>query len=294
MMDNTIHILLIEDDSAHAELIQRAFEERGGESKLTIANTLEEARNQLINFRPTLIIADWRLPDGDSSELLSEEHSKSDPPIIIMTSYGNERNAVDVMKSGALDYIVKSSESMTDMPHIAENAIRQWQILQRQESMQIALAESEAQFRLLAENSSDMISKHDTSGTFLYVSPACQTILGYKPEDLIGTTITNLIHPEDANQLLELLAAPSWDDITTTIHYRARRKNGEYVWLETTARLFFDNTRQQKEFQASSRDITERKHSQEALQQAHADLQEAYDKTIEGWVLALDLRDRET
>jgi len=294
MMDNTIHILLIEDDSAHAELIQRAFEERGGESKLTIANTLEEARNQLINFRPTLIIADWRLPDGDSSELLSEEHSKSDPPVIIMTSYGNERNAVDVMKSGALDYIVKSSESMTDMPHIAENAIRQWQILQRQESMQIALAESEAQFRLLAENSSDMISKHDTSGTFLYVSPACQTILGYKPEDLIGTTITNLIHPEDANQLLELLAAPSWDDITTTIHYRARRKNGEYVWLETTAHLFFDKTRQQKEFQASSRDITERKHSQEALQQAHSDLQQAYDKTIEGWVLALDLRDRET
>ena len=271
MMDNTIHILLIEDDSAHAELIQRAFEERGGESKLTIANTLEEARNQLINFRPTLIIADWRLPDGDSSELLSEEHSKSDPPIIIMTSYGNERNAVDVMKSGALDYIVKSSESMTDMPHIAENAIRQWQILQRQESMQIALAESEAQFRLLAENSSDMISKHDTSGTFLYVSPACQTILGYKPEDLIGTTITNLIHPEDANQLLELLAAPSWDDITTTIHYRARRKNGEYVWLETTAHLFFDKTRQQKEFQASSRDITERKKSQEELQKAHAD-----------------------
>ena len=294
MMNSAIHILLIEDDSAHAELIQRAFEERGGESKLTIASTLEEARDHLKNFKPALIIADWRLPDGDSSELLPEEYGKSNSPVIIMTSYGNERNAVDVMKSGALDYIVKSSESMTDMPHIAETAIKQWQILQRQESMQIALAESEAQFRLLAENSSDMISKHDTHGTFLYVSPACQTILGYKPEDLIGTTITNLIHPEDANQLLDLLAAPDWDDITTTIHYRSKRKNGEYVWLETTARLFFDKTRQQKEFQASSRDITERKHSQEELQQAHTDLQEAYDKTIEGWVLALDLRDRET
>jgi len=294
MMDNTVHILLIEDDAAHAELIQRAFEDRGGESKLTVANTLEEARTHLKDFKPTLIIADWRLPDGDSSELLSEEHSKSDPPVIIMTSYGNERNAVDVMKSGALDYIVKSSESMTDMPHIAENAIKQWQILQQQESMQIALAESEAQFRLMAENSSDMISKHDTSGIFLYVSPACRTLLGYEPEELIGTSVTPLIHPEDANQLIELLATPSWDDITTTFHYRARRKNDEYIWLETTARLFFDKNSQKQEFQASSRDITERKQSQEALQIAHADLQEAYDRTIEGWVKALDLRDRET
>ena len=294
MMDNTVHILLVEDDAAHAELIQRAFEDRGGESKLTVANTLEEARSHLKDFKPTLIIADWRLPDGDSSELLSEEHNKSNPPVIIMTSYGNERNAVDVMKSGALDYIVKSSESMTDMPHIAENAIKQWQILQQQESMQIALAESEAQFRLMAENSSDMISKHDTSGTFLYVSPACRTLLGYEPEELIGTSVTPLIHPEDANQLIELLATPSWDDITTTFHYRARRKNGEYIWLETTARLFFDKISQKQEFQASSRDITERKQSQEALQIAHADLQEAYDRTIEGWVKALDLRDRET
>jgi len=294
MMDNTVHILLIEDDTAHAELIQRAFEDRGGESKLTVANTLEEARTHLKDFKPTLIIADWRLPDGDSSELLSEEHSKSDPPVIIMTSYGNERNAVDVMKSGALDYIVKSSESMTDMPHIAENAIKQWQILQQQESMQIALAESEAQFRLMAENSSDMISKHDTSGIFLYVSPACRTLLGYEPEELIGTSVTPLIHPEDANQLIELLATPSWDDVTTTFHYRARRKNDEYIWLETTARLFFDKNSQKQEFQASSRDITERKQSQEALQIAHADLQEAYDRTIEGWVKALDLRDRET
>jgi len=294
MMDNTVHILLIEDDSAHAELIQRAFEDRGGEARLTIASSLEDARANLKNSKPTLIIADWRLPDGDSSELLSEEYSKSNPPVIIMTSYGNERNAVDVMKSGALDYIVKSSESMTDMPHIAENAIKQWQILQQQESMQLALAESEAQFRLLAENSSDMISRHDTQGMFIYVSPACRSILGYEPEELTGTFLAALIHPEDANELMELLANQSWDDITATIPYRARQKNGEYIWLETTARLFFDTNRQSKEFQASSRDITERKQSQEALQQAHADLQEAYDKTIEGWVVALDLRDRET
>lgn len=294
MMDNKVHILLIEDDPAHAELIQRAFEDRGDKASLTVAHTLREARSHLNDFTPSLIIADWRLPDGDSSELLNDEHNSSTPPIIIMTSYGSERNAVNVIKSGALDYIVKSSESMTDMPHIAERAIQQWEIIQEQERMQNALAESEAQFRLLAENSSDMISRHNMDGVFLYVSPACKILLGYEPDELIGTSVEPLMHPEDGKQLLGLVASPEWKDSTVTVDYRALHKNGNYVWLETTAHLFFDERTNRQEFQAASRDITERKQSEKALQRAHTDLQEAYDKTIEGWVRALDLRDRET
>ena len=294
MMDDSVHILLIEDDPAHAELIQRAFEDRGDQSRLTIAHTLGEARACIKIFKPTLIIADWRLPDGESSELLSEEHTATAPPVIIMTSYGSERNAVEAMKSGALDYIVKSSESMTDMPHIAENAIKQWRISIEQERMQKALAEREAQFRLLAENSSDMISRHDVSGKFLYVSPACYSLLGYDPDELIGQPVLPIVHPDDAKLILELFASARLDDPTAAIPYRARHKEGGYIWLETTARVIFDKEKNIIEIQASSRDITERKESQVALQRAHIDLQEAYDKTIEGWVLALDLRDRET
>ena len=294
MMDDSILILLIEDDPSHAELIQRAFEEHGNGARLTVAYTLAQARAYLEDLDPTLIIADWRLPDGDSTTLLTEDRRIPTPPIIIMTSYGSERNAVEAIKSGALDYIVKSSESMTDMPHIAERAIQQWQILQEQERMQHALAEREAQFRLLAENSSDLISRHDTHGTFLYVSPACQNILGFAPEELIGQSFLSYVHPDDANHLRALLTSSSWDDPIPAVPYRARLKNGEYVWLETTARVIYDQERKAIEIQAATRDITERKESQVALQRAHQGLREAYDKTIEGWVLALDLRDRET
>src|SRR5512138_2750018 len=243
MMSAYLYILLIEDDPAHAELIQRAFEDRGDKSRLTIAHTLEEARRFLKTTKPTLIIADWRLPDGDSSELLSEEHSSDAPPVIIMTSYGSERNAVEVMKSGALDYIVKSSESMTDMPHFAENAIKQWRISLEQERMQKALAEREAQFRLLAENSSDMISRHDVNGVFLYVSPASQTLLGYVPEELIGQPVLPFVHPDDSRMILELFSSSNWNDPSAAIPYRARNKNGEYIWLETTARVILDKER---------------------------------------------------
>ena len=157
-----------------------------------------------------------------------------------MTSYGSERNAVDAIKAGALDYIIKSSESMTDMPHIAERAIQQWKGLLEQERMQQALAERESQFRLLAENSSDIISRHDTNGIFLYVSPACLNILGYAPEELIGQSFLSYIHPEDANYLQELLSSSSWQDSSAALPYRARHKNGEYIWLETTARIIYN------------------------------------------------------
>jgi two-component system, LuxR family, sensor kinase FixL len=240
MMDDSIHILLIEDDPAHAELIQRAFEDRGNGAHLTVAQTLSQARAHLINFQPILIIADWRLPDGDSRELLTEEHRASAAPIIIMTSYGSERNAVEAIKSGALDYIIKSSESMTDMPHIAERAIQQWKILQEQDRIQKALAERESQFRLLAENSSDIISRHDIHGNILYISPACRTLLGYEPAELIGQPVIQFVHPEDARSILELLSSPAWTDPTAAVPYRARHKNGEYIWLETTAKIIYD------------------------------------------------------
>lgn len=291
MMDDPIHILLIEDDPAHAELIQRAFEDSPpGETatrlELVIAHTLAEAREYLQNHNPILIIADWRLPDGDSKTVL-EEQGALKAPVIIMTSYGSERNAVEAMKSGALDYIIKSSESMMDMPHIAQRAIAQWQT-------QVALAERDRQFRLLAANSSDMISRHDSKGIFLYVSPACETIVGYKPEELLGRDVLPFVHPDDTAHLLKQFESTRIDLPTVAISYRALHKNGEYIWLETTARIIYDHDHQAIEIQASSRDITERKQAQVALQRAHIDLQEAYDKTIEGWVLALDLRDRET
>ena len=182
MTDDKINILLIEDEDPHAELIQRAFDDQNSRVYIHRVKSLTEARVQLLTQKPALIIADWRLPDGESMELLPDHHDPLSTPIILMTSYGNERIAVVALKSGALDYVVKSPESMLDMPHLAERAIEQWAVRAERAKMQEALLESESQFRLLAENASDMISRLSTDGKMLSVSPACETILGYKPE----------------------------------------------------------------------------------------------------------------
>jgi PAS domain S-box-containing protein len=162
--------------------------------------------------------------------------------------------------------------------------------------MQRALLDSEAQFRLLAENASDMISRLSTTGQMLYVSPACKTILGYTPEELTGTSSFDIIHEEDRQNVKDLFTGKLFDTTRgTTVSYRALHKDGIYVWLETSAHAIIDlQSGSIIEVHSASRDITERKKAEKALQDAHENLQEAYQRTIEGWVRALDLRDRET
>jgi PAS domain S-box-containing protein len=296
MLEDKIEILLIEDDDAHAELIQRAFEDQGSPVHIHRVKSIAEARVHRLSHEPALIIADWRLPDGESMELLPDQH---DPllstPIILMTSYGNEKIAVEALKSGALDYVVKSPESMLDMPHLAEKAIEQWLGRNEKIRMQDALTERESQFRLLAENASDMISRLSTDGIILYVSPACETLLGYTPEELTGTSALNFVHEKDRENVSDLFFGKSAQGEINTVAFRAIHKNGEDLWLETSSRAILDpKTSRVIEVQTASRDITERKNAERDLQTAHDNLQAAYEKTIEGWVRALDLRDRET
>jgi len=293
-MPDQINILLIEDEDPHAELIQRAFEDEHLRMHIRRVRSLGDARAEILIQKPDLIIADWRLPDGESLELLPNHHDPLATPIILMTSYGNERIAVEALKSGALDYVVKSPEAMLDMPHLAARAIAQWDARAERVHMEEALAERESQFRLLAENASDMISRLAIDGRILYVSPACETILGFAPDELVGRISFELIH-EDERAFIANLFKGNRYDMTYTVSYRALHKEGHYVWLESSARAIIDReNRDLIEIQTSSRDITERKKADRALQESHENLQEAYQRTIEGWVRALDLRDRET
>lgn len=295
-MNSPLHILLIEDDPAHVELIQRAFDYRNENVRLACASTLDEARQCLASSTPHLIIADWRLPDGDSLELIQSRDGLHPIPIVIMTSYGNENIAVDAMKAGALDYIVKSQEVFMDMPHIAKRAVQQWEILMERERIQDALRQSEAQFRLLAENSTDLIARLTPQGVYLYVSPACRTLLGLEPEDLIGQDAGRVVHPDDQAEVQKVLARILQQPPTTIIFtHRALRTDHQYIWLENTIHAIFDETGTVPvEVHISARDITQRKLADEALQNALHALENAYEATLNGWSRALELRDRET
>jgi len=119
-------ILLIEDEEEHAGIIERSFE-RDGAFQVTTAPTIAVGASEMKRSAFDLVISDWRLPDGEAFDLFTDDNRRF--PLLIMTSYGNEKIAVRAMRAGAVDYVVKSESTLLDMPHLAESAIRQWKEL---------------------------------------------------------------------------------------------------------------------------------------------------------------------
>jgi two-component system sensor kinase FixL len=121
------------------------------------------------------------------------------------------------------------------------------------------LRESELRFHLLAENATDVISRHTPDGKYLYVSPASKIAIGYTPEDLIGKNIYKFIHHDDFAKIKKAFIRRREIQNNKPIIYRIKRKEGEFRWFESTIRLIIDEqTRIISEIQLASRDITDR------------------------------------
>ncbi|MDQ1354454.1 MAG: two-component system, cell cycle sensor histidine kinase and response regulator CckA [Acidobacteriota bacterium] len=235
------NILLVEDDRGHAELIHRAFENYRESFSLTVVTRLQEARAYLGKSIPHLVIADLVLPDGRGTELLPPKEMEELPafPLVIMTGYGDEQVAVDSLKAGALDYVVKLDSTLRDIPRIAERAIRQWEAIVDRKRMEVALADSEEKFRALIENAGeliiimDMIREGEDWG-YRYLSPAVVDITGFSCEDVIVKTLSEFLHPDDKAMVYDILSQATENaGITLPIsNFRVRHKDGRWVILE--------------------------------------------------------------
>ena len=129
-----------------------------------------------------------------------------------------------------------------------------------------AIRESEARYRLMAEHATDMISRVAPDGTILYTSPACTAILGYTPEEMEGTPVRTLVHPEDLDAMNFFTSQLFAGGSTREIRYRALRRDGETVWIEATCQAIrSERTGKVKEVVAISRDITERMRAEQQI-----------------------------
>src|SRR5579883_906095 len=150
--------------------------------------------------------------------------------------------------------------------------------------MERGLVESENRYRLLAETAMDMVVRCAPDGRPFYVSPASLRILGYQPEELVGGSLLDHVHPDDVERVRAAIDGGRQSLVTL----RWRHKDGHFVWVELAQRVIFDlATQQPAEIIGAARDISTRKAAEEELASKNAIL-EAVLRTIPDGIHVLD------
>lgn len=188
------HILLVEDSEMHAELIREALLAWSDGVRISVASSLTEARAFLAETTPDLALIDLMLPDGRGTELLPADRDQAVFPAVLLTASGDEQTAVEAMKAGALDYLVKSGATLTDLPRIVERTLREWGHIVRRR-------QAEDRYRRLFENMREALAVDrivcDSQGKPIDwlvtdVNPAYEKVLGIPREQAVGRRASKL------------------------------------------------------------------------------------------------------
>lgn len=128
-----------------------------------------------------------------------------------------------------------------------------------------ALQQSEEQYRLIAENMSDLVGVVDTKGVVLYASPSYEHVLGYSPKEIEGNPGIELMHPDDMEKLKSKFKNRVTEMEDHSIEFRMKHKKGHWVWIEAHIKQLLDERNYVLRIQFVGRDISERKIFEEKL-----------------------------
>ncbi len=263
-----LRVVVIEDDRALNALICESLQKLyfPAQGFYSGEDALHHVREQ--GPLDTLFLIDFHLEDMSGEQLVrSLQQIRPDIPFVIITGYGDEKIAVDMMKLGALDYLIKDQHFISMLPTTVVQAMNHLKVQRELAESRLALQKSEQKYRLLADHSSDIISRFRWDQTFLYVSPACERMLGYKPEELTGKPVSHLVHPDDLKHVQSNHEALINNKCASLIEcYRVRKKDGKYLWVETNSQVVTSpETGLVEEIVGVTRDISERREKEDLV-----------------------------
>jgi PAS domain S-box-containing protein len=147
------------------------------------------------------------------------------------------------------------------------------------------LRRSEERYRALTQNSSDIVTLLSATGTIRYQSPAIERILGYRPEESVGVSTFDYVHPDDLVRVQKTFAEGLMDPgRLSSVEYRFRHKDGRWVWLESVATNLLDNPGV-GEYVVNSRDVSGRKEAERALTESERRFRSSFDDAAVGMAL---------
>ncbi|MFA5515179.1 MAG: EAL domain-containing protein [Desulfuromonadales bacterium] len=267
MLDE-VRVLIVEDVPEDAELMQREVHKcLPGAAFRRVENYLDFTEG-LDAFYPHLILSDYQLPhfDGVFALQLARER-RPEIPFILVTGSMNEETAVECMKAGAWDYIVK--ERIKLLGPAVVSALEKKRLRDAHYQVAKELQKREEQYRLLIESTAAIAWEYSIAvDIWTYIAPQAEKLLGYGAGEWrnLDFWIGNL-HPADRVWASQYRAECSERGESHTLEYRFRKKDGDYVWLRDVVAVEVKNG-QPEILRGFMLDVTQTRQAQDLLHES--------------------------
>ncbi|MGZ6317424.1 MAG: diguanylate cyclase [Anaerolineales bacterium] len=281
-MDAPLRLLVIEDNQADFLLLQRHLKRQGLRALCTRIDSMAELESALTGQRWDAILADYNVPGmvfGQSMDLIRSR--QSDLPVILVTGALGEEKAVDLLKQGCADFVLK--ENLARLVPAIERSLSEVAEHQARREAEEALRESEDRYRSVIEALFEGIILMDANGMIQAANASAERILGLTMEQLTRSTSFEprwqTLH-EDGSPLPGE-THPAWVTLQTgqpchEVIMGVHKLDGSLIWLSINSRpLYRPGDTSPYAVVASFVDITERKRAEEELRSLQAQLREA-------------------
>jgi two-component system cell cycle sensor histidine kinase/response regulator CckA len=258
-----VRILVLEDVEADAELMERELRKAQLPFSSRRADNRDDFLRHLQEFQPDLVLSDFTMPQFTALEALRMLRSSPyDIPFILVTGSQSEEVAVECMKKGVDDYILKTS--LIRLPAAVLNAIEKKDAERQRRRATDALKQREEHFRSLIENALDITAVLNIDGTIRYASPSVR-VLGYMSEELVSRSLLSYVAPDDVQEVMTIIH----QILTKTgqsrrFEFLFRHKDGSWRVLETIGKTIHPHT-ENLGIVLNARDVTERKEAEAAI-----------------------------
>ncbi|MGG9961967.1 PAS domain S-box protein [Ferruginibacter sp. SUN106] len=260
MVNDVLKILILEDNDADAEILQRLLKKNNFNCQVKVMMTASAYRQALDEFKPDLILSDNDMPQFNATEALQIlQQYKLHIPFILVTGTVSEEFAAGIIKAGADDYLLK--DRLARLPAAIEAALKQKQTEKEKNEAAERLLHSEEQYRSLIQQASDGIFIADPSGRYIDVNESGCKALGYSKEEFLKLSIKDLV-VMDGDAVPSRLSEVNTE--TPIIQRRSlRKKDGTVLIGEISAKKMPNGN-----YFGIVRDLTERIEADKKLEQS--------------------------
>lgn len=259
-------ILVVEDDHGLRQLIERTL--RRAEFQTASVSVGAEAIDRVAVDDGIVLLLDYQLPDMTGKEVVERLwETSSQVPFVMMTGQGDEKIAVEMMKLGARDYVVKDACFLEYLPQVLRRVVREVSAERRLGEAEAKLREAKRSIFTLMGNLPGMAYRclNDSNRTMKFVSEGCVSLTGYQPAELLENSrisYMHIIHADDRGAVDEQIQSALDEQRPFQLVYRIYSGDGGERWLWEKGSGVFSSEGELQAIEGFMTDITDRKRAE--------------------------------